>query len=1498
MSATRPMHRTQRDQRNQPAPLAISGKVVPHGQRNRLWEWEPTSGRYCEWEPPEPYLIDGASCPSALETLVERIHPGDREGFNQALRSVVTGVSDHFEIDYRYRERDGSYCWITTHGRGVTRAATGDAMLVTGSHVDISTAKAMEARLARKESELDLILESSSQCSWEWKVAENTLSLPRSWYELFGYSQSEVTKELQSISAFAHPDEVKSAQETLIKALKGQIELYDIQQRMRHKDGHYLHCLVRARVAERDEHGRALRITGTTTDITALKKVQDALHDSTSKLNFALESSQHGIWEWKPATDELSITGHVDYLDESDLTTPVISGHQFSALTHPEDRDRVRDALIDYLCGHSSIFSEEQRVRMRDGSYRTLLALGQSMEYDSDGRIVRMVGTHTDITDQKAHQQRLEIALKNGRQGQHEWRPQSDTVKFSDSWYALYGYSKGDIKNVSVDMASLVHPDDFESLKTAVAKVLKGPDNDYSVEYRFKCKNGEYLWVMERTVVVERDSRGRATFLVGTYVDIQQQKAVEQELLESRRFLKLVLDTIPDFVHWKDTDSRYLGANRQFALNAGFADASEIVGLSDADMPWAENASIYQSVDREVMQAGEAMFQVEHTFVDARGVEHLIDTSKVPLLDESENTVGVLAISHDVTGKRRHEKQLEKFAECISGRGNGRLLDALAQGAVELTGISVATVAKLNGDGRTATIVSTFPDNPGLQWSTYEIENTPCAVVAESDFCIYQDNVQAAFPGNHSLVESGLESYVGKRLLDGDGELIGIFALLDVKPLQDPEYARSVLDIVAESAAVELQREYRELALAQSEERYRTTYDNVPVIICTVDETGKITDVNNAWIEATGFSVSESIGTTLADYFAPDVRYRYLAMSRDVANPNAVDDLPLRFVCKDGMAIRVAHSAVRTVSSEGIPVTITVLKDITSQFEAEQQLKLAATAFETHEALVIRDSNKRILRVNKAYKTITGYNDDEVIGTSPAHFARHHSDTGEQTTIWETVERTGTWDGEQTSYRADGNAFSAWHTITAVRDNTGAITHYVENFTDVSELKQALADAERLALYDPLTQLPNRRYLMEQLESNISHSRRHGATGALLFIDLDNFKNINDSLGHAVGDALLVEVAKRLTHLMRQEDTIARLGGDEFVVVLPELGRDPGKSVDQARRVAEKIHAELGRSYDVDDHQLTVTPTIGVTLFPEDGKTVEAVLQQADSAMYQGKADGRNITKFFHPGMHTEAQLRLSLERDLRTAAERGELQLHYQPQYNVSGEIFAAETLLRWNHPSRGYVSPADFIPIAEESGLILEIGRWVFEQALECLRCWEHNKTLFLHHLAVNVSSRQFRSPNFVREITRGLVSAGVPPELLVIEVTEGTVIENFEETARKMEELRDIGIRFSVDDFGVGYSSLSYLSRLPLDQLKIDRSFVTNVLQDPNDTVIAETIIGMGRNLHLQTIAEGVETETQLNFLREHGCDGFQGFLFSKPVPESEFLALDRRWSLAAE
>jgi len=444
---------------------------------------------------------------------------------------------------------------------------------------------------------------------------------------------------------------------------------------------------------------------------------------------------------------------------------------------------------------------------------------------------------------------------------------------------------------------------------------------------------------------------------------------------------------------------------------------------------------------------------------------------------------------------------------------------------------------------------------------------------------------------------------------------------------------------------------------------------------------------------------------------------------------------------------------------------------------------------------------------------------------------------------------------------------------------------------DITERKQAEARIEYLAYYDALTELPNRRLLIDRLEQNLSRARRYGYYGAMLFLDLDRFKNINDSLGHPIGDDLLQEVAKRLAVDMRAEDTVARLGGDEFVFLLSDLGKDSGTAAAAAQNKAENIKERLTAPYKIRDNILHITPSIGVAMFPSVNGTYETgsdILRYADTAMYRAKDDGRDTIRFFLPSMQAAADYRHALEKELRNAIERNELSLYFQPQVDYHGNILGAEALIRWIHPTKGFISPGVFIPIAEASGLILSIGEWVLRTACQHLKKW-NDQGLSLSHLAINVSPRQFRQPEFVGQVESILNETGVDPTMVCFELTEGLVIDNIIDTIEKMQGLKKLGLQLSIDDFGTGYSSLTYLKKMPLDILKIDQSFVRDIETDANDAAIVATIIAMSKHLYLKVIAEGVETRPELDFLNQHGCTIFQGYLFSKPIPNHQFIEL---------
>lgn len=572
--------------------------------------------------------------------------------------------------------------------------------------------------------------------------------------------------------------------------------------------------------------------------------------------------------------------------------------------------------------------------------------------------------------------------------------------------------------------------------------------------------------------------------------------------------------------------------------------------------------------------------------------------------------------------------------------------------------------------------------------------------------------------------------------------------------------------------------------------------------------------------------------------------------------------------------------------SHQISVALEKIRLTQEHRQIENNLRIAATAFESQEGIFITDASANILRVNRAFSKITGYTAAEVIGHNPRRFSSGQHDTEFYRTLWQSLQQTGSWEGEIWNRRKNGELFPEYLTITAVKNPDDIITNYVATFNDITLSKLAEDEIKNLAFYDPLTSLPNRRLLMDRLNQALASSSRSGQQGALLFIDLDNFKNLNDTLGHAIGDLLLQHVAKRLASCVREGDTVARLGGDEFVVMLEGLSTHPAEAATQAELVGEKILAHLNLPYQLDSHAYYNSPSIGVTLFKNHECALEELMKQADIAMYQSKKAGRNTLRFFDPMMQDTINARAALEDELRSALELGQFHLHYQIQVNQALHAVGAEALIRWIHPEHGLVSPAQFIPLAEETGLILPIGLWVLDQACAQLKAWQQDALTRELILAVNVSAHQFRQVDFVADVIAATHRHNINPGQLKLELTESLLLENVEDTISTMNALKAIGVRFSLDDFGTGYSSLQYLKRLPLDQLKIDQSFVRDLAFDASDKAIVRTIIAMARSLNLKVIAEGVETTEQQYLLRDKGCSHFQGYLFGKPVPIAQF------------
>ena len=555
--------------------------------------------------------------------------------------------------------------------------------------------------------------------------------------------------------------------------------------------------------------------------------------------------------------------------------------------------------------------------------------------------------------------------------------------------------------------------------------------------------------------------------------------------------------------------------------------------------------------------------------------------------------------------------------------------------------------------------------------------------------------------------------------------------------------------------------------------------------------------------------------------------------------------------------------------------------------DRNDQLRVAAIAFESLEGICVTDASLRILRVNRSFTVLTGYESEEVIGQTPALIWVDNADGVATHSFTENLISNGSWSGEAWGQKRNGQLFPTQLNATAVRDADNSVTNYVITFIDVTQDKVAADEIQRLAFYDALTGLPNRRLLQDRLQQSMAVSQRHGWNNALLFIDLDEFKVLNDTLGHAMGDKLLCAVTLRLTQNMREGDTVARLGGDEFVVIMTQLASDADTAVSQIEAIGQKLRLNLNERYLLDGREIVSTPSMGACLFSGSGVSSDQLLRQADIAMYQAKAAGRNALRFFDPAMQQTISTRATLETDLRRACGAQQFEVYYQIQVDEKAQAVGAEALLRWNHPTRGILLPGEFVALAESCGLIQPIGQWVLEQVCRQLKLWENDAELGRLQLSVNVSARQFREHDFVDHIATVLDHSGVNPAQLQIELTESQVIESIDDTVAKMEKLKILGVRVSIDDFGTGYSSLSYLTRLPLDQIKIDRSFVHNICHKASDLAVVQTIIGMAHRLNMEAIAEGVETAEQRDLLQLHGCNLFQGYLFGRPASMEAFV-----------
>ncbi len=875
--------------------------------------------------------------------------------------------------------------------------------------------------------------------------------------------------------------------------------------------------------------------------------------------------------------------------------------------------------------------------------------------------------------------------------------------------------------------------------------------------------------------------------------------------------------------------------------------------LHPDDALWAQNycdsetaAGRHHSLDYRVIRADGRPLWV-------RNIVSMIKQGHTPLMrglmidiSETKRTEHALRLSE--------QKFASVFEQCpdilvIARRSDGRLLE-VNEAFEEQIGLAHTEVI-----GRTAT-----------ELGLWELDGNDVGLLER----LHQGgirNLEMTYRRSNGQRFTGLTS---AETFDLDGTLALVVAVRDISQLKETQEQ-----------------------LQTSEEKFAKAFHASPDgLLLSRQSDGLLIEVNEGFCRLTGYDLhplqDNQTALDLGIWVDLDERRRLIEhLKRD----GFVRDFSCLIRRSDGQ-IRLCEMSARPLPIGEIDCMLTIVRDITERHLMQEKLQLAATVFEnTAEGVLITDTEQHISAVNRAFSEITGYSEIEALGQTPRLLASGHHDSAFYAAMWHQLTAEGHWQGEIYNRRKNGEMYPGWVTISVVRNHEREITHFVSVFADISSLKHAQAKLDYQAHHDPLTGLPNRALFENRLQAALSCAQGTSHQGAVLFLDLDRFKHINDSLGHPVGDLLLKGIAQRLKEQVRDVDTVARLGGDEFIILLPGLHRPSDASA-----IANKLLACFVAPFQAGEHEFFTSASIGISLYPQDGSDVASLIRNADAAMYRSKAKGRNRVEAYTRDLTAQASERIALEHELRRAIERNELSLCYQPKLSLKTQtLVGAEALIRWHHPTFGEVPPEHFIHLAEDNGSILQLGDWVLEQACKQMHLWKTHYQPF-GPLSINLAGAQLRQPNLAKRIEQLLHTYQLEAGDLQLEITENFIMSQAEEALAVLDQLKQLGVQLAIDDFGTGYSSLSYLKRLPLDILKIDQSFIRGLPEDAHDAAIARAIIALGRSMQLTIIAEGVETQAQQQFLAAEGCEQIQGYIVSLPLPAREFAAVFLRLVLA--
>lgn len=1413
---------------------------------------------------PEPSLL-GADYLNACKNITNQPDSNEAKAAQAGITAVLAGEQQSFYLEYPYYSPNQQR-WFSMNVSPLQGSVGG----VVVSHENITERKQIEEKLRENQALLKSIIDCTPSNIFAFDLQHRFTLLNDAMANFYGLPEAEVLgKTLHDV----FPTELADR----LMAINSQIlttgESLTCEEVVMSKFNNIPRYVITSKFPLRDTNGNINGLGGVATDITERKLAEESLKASESRWKFAIEGSGGGLWDWNIVNNTAFYSTFwkemIGY-SEDEIGNGL---EEFEQRLHPEDKSAVLTAVQNCLDSKTPIYLSEYRFCCKDGSYIWVIDRGIVIDRDEEGKPLRMIGTHIDITERKltedtiqASKAKLEAALASMTDAVFISDTEGRFIDFNEAFATFHKFkNKKDCPKILTEYPDFidVYSSSGEFLpleQRGVPRALRG-ETGTGVEFTLRRRDTGETWIGSYNYAPIRNDNGVIVGAVVNARDITEHKKVEAALQESEEKLRLFIHYSPSAIAVFDRDMRYLAHSHRWLTDYNLGEQN-LVGRSHYEVfptfteSWKERhqrclAGAIEKCDRD-------------SFSRTNGSVEWIRWEIHPWLSNAGDIGGIIIFSEVITERVKIEQALKISEEQF------RTLFSQAPLGIALIDSHTGHIYKAN---------QKFADIVGL--SLDKLQRVDWMKIT------HPDDVQADLD-NMALMNAGKTNgfVMEKRYIHADGSIVWVnltVAKILLKEQDSPCHHCIVEDIT--------ERKKTAVALITREKEFRLLAEAMPQIVWITRADGWNIYFNHQWTDYTGLSLEESCGHGWNKPFHPDDQQRAWDAWQNAVNNNTIYSLECQLRRADGIYRWWLVRGTPILDENGkVYKWFGTCTDIHDLKESEKSLRIAAIAFESQKAMFITDAKQTILKVNQAFTRTTGYSAEEAVGNTPALLKSGKQDKQFYDTMWEALNSDKLWTGEIWNRRKNGELYPEWLSISAVTDANGQVSNYIAAFVDLTASKKQEKTIHHLAFYDPLTHLPNRRLMLDRLKQALISRKLKNQYGAILFIDLNDFKMLNDTKGHDIGDLLLIEVSLHLKAAVHEDDTVARTGGNEFVVLLETLDSTTDLAAAQAKTVAKRLLASIGQPFDLQGYAYRCSASIGIALFHSHEINVDELVKQATMAMHQAKQIGKNTIRFFDPAIQEALEFRVQLESWMRKALNE-QYELYYQIQVNDRGNATGAETLIRWHHPDMGMISPIDFIPLAEETGLILQIGQWVLKTACIQLKAWEYNQATQHLVLAVNVSAKQFSQSDFVNQVLSVLKQTAANPHRLKLELTESMVVDNVENIIAKMNALKVIGVKFSLDDFGTGFSSLSYLKRLPLDQLKIDQSFVRDALTDSNDAAIIRTIIALGQTLGMEVIAEGVETEVQRHFLAALGCNHYQGYLFSKPLPLKEFEQLLR-------